>query len=193
MSNDSYDFLAGGAPSARFENVGDTFGGRIVEEPEQSQQTDYKSGELLWWDKEKTQPRMQLIVTVQTDLRDPEISEDDGKRRIFVKGKSMTNAVRGAVKAAGSKGLDIGGELHVTYIGLGEAKPRMEPPKLYRAQYAKPNASASFLANDEPAPAKVAETVAPAPAPTPAPAAGDPLAGLTPEQRAALAALGIAQ
>ncbi|UVD40925.1 hypothetical protein [Mycobacterium phage Kashi_VT1] len=163
MSNDSYDFLGGGGvPSGKFGSPGDTVGGVIAVEPEQRQQTDYKTGDLLTW--KDGSPRMQLVVTVQTDLRDPEIEDDDGKRRLFVKGE-MRKAVQKAVIAAGARGLDVGGELHVTYTGDGDKKGNLDPPKLYSATYKKPAPGAA------------------------APAQADPTAGMTPEALQALAAL----
>ncbi|QFG08456.1 hypothetical protein SEA_GUANICA15_70 [Mycobacterium phage Guanica15] len=168
MSNDSYDFLGGGGvPSGKFGSHGDTVGGPIAVEPEQRQQTDYKTGEGLTW--KDGSPRMQLVVTVQTDLRDPEVEDDDGKRRLFVKGE-MRKAVQKAVIAAGARGLDVGGELYVTYTGDGEKKGNLDPPKLYSATYTKP-----------------APGAAPAAA---APAQGGGLPeGMTPEALQALASL----
>ncbi|ASR85665.1 hypothetical protein SEA_AMGINE_64 [Mycobacterium phage Amgine] len=136
MSNDSYGFLGGGGPaSAKFKSHGDTVGGVITVEPEQRQQTDLNTNEPLLW--KDGSPRMQLVVTVQTDLSDPEVEDDDGQRRLFVKGE-MRKAVQKAVIAAGARGLDVGGELHVTYTGDGEKKGNLTPPKLYSATYTKP-------------------------------------------------------
>ncbi|MDM2104790.1 Uncharacterised protein [Mycobacteroides abscessus subsp. bolletii] len=148
MSNDSYGFLSGGgAPSAKFKTHGDTVGGVIVEEPTQQQQRDLESGDLETWP--DGNPKMQLVVTVQTDLRDPAVEDDDGKRRIFVKG-GLRKAVQEAVIAAGSRGLDVGGELHVTYTGDGERKGYLTAPKLYSARYVKPSESAAPAAEELP-------------------------------------------
>ncbi|QAY02799.1 hypothetical protein SEA_NIKLAS_68 [Mycobacterium Phage Niklas] len=174
MSNDSYGFLSGGGPaSAKFKNHGDTVGGLIAVEPEQRQQTDLETNEPLVW--KDGSPRMQLVVTVQTDLSDPEIEDDDGLRRLFVKGE-MRKAVQKAVIAAGAKGLDVGGELHVTYVGDGEKKGKLTPPKLYSAVYKKPAPGST-------------------PAPAAAPAQGGAAVpdGLTPEALAALASLAAKQ
>ncbi|QWK51399.1 hypothetical protein SEA_STINSON_67 [Mycobacterium phage Stinson] len=165
MSNDSYDFLGGGGvPSGKFGSPGDTVGGVIAIEPEQRQMTDYKTGDLLTW--KDGSPRMQLVVTLQTDLRDPEVEDDDGKRRLFVKGE-MRKAVQKAVISAGARGLDVGGELNVTYTGDGDKKGNLDPPKLYSATYKKPAPGAAAAA----------------------PAQADPTAGMTPEALQALAAL----
>ncbi|WNM74149.1 hypothetical protein SEA_NERGAL_58 [Mycobacterium Phage Nergal] len=178
MSNDSYDFLAGGGvPSGKFKAHGDTVGGPIAVEPSQTQQTNM-DGDLLTWP--DGSPRMQLVVTVQTDNRDPSIEDDDGKRRLFIKGE-MKKAVQQAVIAAGARGLDVGGELHVTYVGDGEpARRGLTAPKLYQARYIKPSAAA--LA-----------TPAAAAAPTAAAAPANLPDGVTPEAWAELQKLGMVQ
>ncbi|QAX95607.1 hypothetical protein I5H03_gp039 [Mycobacterium phage Nibb] len=141
MANDSYGFLGGGGPaSAKFKSHGDVVGGVIAVEPESRQQTDLDTNEPLTW--KDGSPRMQLVVTLQTDLTDPDVEDDDGMRRVFVKGE-MRKAVQKAVIAAGAKGLDVGGELTLTYVGDGEKKGHLTPPKLYSATYKKPAAGAA--------------------------------------------------
>ena len=63
------DLLEGGGKSAKFETVGDTTKGQVVS-AESRQQTDYTSGEPLTWD--DGNPRMQLVITLATDERDPD-------------------------------------------------------------------------------------------------------------------------
>ncbi|MCG6499425.1 hypothetical protein [Kitasatospora sp. A2-31] len=169
------DFLmgGGGAPTAKFDTRGVTVGGRITEPPTVQQQRDIQTGEKKFWS--DGNPMMQLVVTVQTDRRDPAIPDDDGRRRLFVKGQ-MKQAVQEAVKASGARGLEVGGHLSVTYTHDGEAKQRgFSPPKQYRAQYT-PAASAELHAQD---PAAAYSMPAAPPAAVP---------GLTPEQIAAAAA-----
>jgi hypothetical protein len=170
------DFLmsGGGAKAAKFPTAGTAVSGPIVREPEVAQQTEFGTGKPLFWDDGK--PRNQLVVQIQTDQRDD--SEDDGVRSIYIKGKSLTNAVREAVKAAGAPGLEVGGVLTITYTGDGKAERGM-PPKLYTAQYRRATAQAAntFLAASEPAPA-----------PAGLPDLAGVLAQLSPEQRAALLA-----
>jgi hypothetical protein len=173
------DFLlGGGGKSAKFDQVGDTITGDIVS-TEVRQQTDMKDGSPLVW--ENGDPRMQLVVTLATDLRDDE--DDDGHRAVYVKGskafgsRSLHDAVRAAVQAANAKGLEPGGRLTVSYVGTEPAKTRgYSDRKLYEAQYAAPDhaaATGGFLGT-APTPAPVAvQQPAPAPAAvaTPAPAA----------------------
>lgn len=144
--------MGGGVPSAKFENVGDSVAGSIDDEPQAAQQTDFTTGEPLTWP--NGDPRMQVVVTLATDQRDPGVKDDDGIRKLYIKGKSMTGAVRDAIRKAGAKGLERGGQLTVTYTGDGVAERRgINPPKLYTAAYAPPSVNAvnAVLAQPEPA------------------------------------------
>ncbi|MGQ4350502.1 hypothetical protein [Streptomyces sp. SAS_275] len=165
------DFLmGGGVPSAKFPTLGTAVSGRITERPTVEQQRDFTTGELKFWDDGK--PQMQLVVTLATSERDPENPEDDGTRRLYVKGQ-MKNAVASAVRSAGARGLEVGGTLTVTYARDGQkSNPRFNAPKNFDAQYIA--AAVNELNTPEPATAQ-----------QPAPTAGAPVAqvpGLTPEQ-----------
>lgn len=184
------DFLmgGGGAPSAKFPQPGTTVAGRITEQPRLEQQRDFTTGEAKFW--KDGNPQMQLIVTVQTDQRDPQIDEDDGRRRLYVKG-ALKNAVADAVRAAGARGLEVGGHLTVTYTHDGQATQRgMNPPKQYTAQYTAA-AVAELTAPDPGVPAGVnprtGEITTPAPA-APAVAAPSTVPGLNADQLAAIQA-----
>jgi hypothetical protein len=174
------DFLMGGAgaPSAKFDTVGRTYKGTIVKS-EVRQQIDMDTDEPEFWKDGK--PKMQAVITIQTDEIDPTIEDDDGQRRLFVKG-NMQKAIREAVKAAGCSRLDVGGVLAVRYSDNGEATKRgFSPPKLYVAQYRPPAIGVDDLIDNNgngqaPAPQPMAQPAAPAPIPQPAPqpvAAGD--------------------
>ncbi|MFF9129153.1 hypothetical protein [Streptomyces sp. NPDC014806] len=173
---DANNFLmgGGGAPTAKFPAPGTTVGGRITEEPKVEQQRDIQTGEKKFWN--NGDPMMQLVVTVQTDQRDPSLEEDDGRRRIFVKGV-MKNAVADAVRAAGARGLEVGGQLFVTYTHDGEPKQRgFSAPKQYAARYIA--AAQSELAPPAPAAAPPQQYAAPAPAAAPQyPAGHNPVTG----------------
>lgn len=128
------DFLLGGSvPSAKFPAIGTTVSGRVTERPTVEQQRDFTTGELKWWEDGK--PQLQLVITVSTSERDPENPDDDGTRRFYVKGQ-MKNAVAQAVRAAGAKGIEVGGTLTITYARDGQkSNPRFNAPKEYTAQY----------------------------------------------------------
>ncbi len=152
--DDATDFLLGGEKirSAKFETVNDTVKGTILD-ANVRQQTDISTGELLTWDDGK--PKNQLVITLQTDLREPvAVGEDpdDGRRRVYVKGstknesKSMTVAVREALRAAGAGRLEIGATLAVRYTGDGVATTRgFTPPKQYTAKYEPPAKTDDFF------------------------------------------------
>lgn len=150
------DFLMGGStPSAKFPTIGTTVGGEITTQPTVEQQRDFTTGELKFWDDGK--PQMQMVVTLATAERDPANPEDDGTRRLYVKGQ-MKNAVAQAVKAAGGRGLEVGGRLAVTYSSDGQkSNPRFNAPKQFTAQYV----VASTVALHTPDPAAVPPGVNP--------------------------------
>lgn len=144
----------GGAPTAKFVNPGDTIGGRIVSEPRAYQEREYDprnpgNGAAKFYPK-SGDPIMAVNVDVQTTLRDPMDPEDTGIRRIYIEGKRLKDAVRDAIRAVGGSGLEVGGELHVTFTGLGQAEAGMNAPKLYAARYVL--AASSVLMNEPGAP-----------------------------------------
>lgn len=190
MSDHNVDsFLFGGAKSATFPQIGATITGTISAPPELQQQRDMESGKPLTW--EDGNPRMQMVVTLDTDERDPEDEDDDGTRRLFVK-SGMKAAVARAVKAAGATKLEVGGRLTVKYVADDNARKKrgFNAPKVYEAHYVKPVDAA--LGVEESAPAANS-----APAAQPAAGAGDnPAAGLaasnlSPEALEALKGLGL--
>lgn len=185
MGNASESFLSGGGPaSAKFPNIGDGIEGVIKVEPTVEQQRDITTGEPKVW--ADGNPQMQMVITLTTDQRDPEDEDDDGVRRLFVKG-NMRKAVQEAVIKAGRKQLDVGGKLAVAYVANGEKKnPAFSAPKLYKAVYTPPNgaeAAAAFLG----------AAAGSAAQPAAQQAAADPLAGLSDEARKALEELGLAK
>lgn len=185
----------GGAPSAftTDDPLGTTVGGPIVEPPTLIEQTDFDSGELLTWDDGR--PRMQMVVTVQTDRHDPTRDGDDGRRRFYLKGGNLQQVIRDAVRKTGAAGLEVGGSLYVTRVGQGEPKRKGgKAPWLHTATYTP--AAQNFLNKDATPAITAVATPTPTPTATPAPApapvaqptpAGPDLAQfphLTPEQRA---------
>lgn len=156
MSDPSGDFLFGsGGNYADFGTMGTFHGGFITTPPSVSQQTDMSTGELKTWG--NGDPMKQLIVTLQTEERDPAKEGDTGLRTMYVKGsmkaesESMTAAIAGAVKAAGGEKLEVGGWLGVQYYADGEVTTRgFTAPKKYRAQYKVPDNSGAFLGTAAP-------------------------------------------
>lgn len=160
-SIDPNEFLnSTGVPSAKFPTIGTVVKGRI-EHLDVQQQRDFTTGEPKTYDDGK--PAMQLVVTLATDERDPEISDDDGMRRLFAKGQLLA-AIRTAVRQAGAQ-LSPGGTLAVQYTADKPSEKRgMNPAKVYVAQY-KAGVASQGAVDDllgSPTPAAAAPTTAPA-------------------------------
>jgi len=148
--SDINDFLfGGGGKAAKFEDLGDQVSGRITD-VQVTQQTSMEDNTPLTW--ADGSPRKQLVITLATDQRDGD--DDDGARRIYAKGgryevangsgTSMKDAIGDAVKRAGCRSLDEGGNLTVAYTGLGKKTNRgYSAPKLFKAKYEAPKASIS--------------------------------------------------
>jgi hypothetical protein len=143
--NDSEDFFGGTKLPywpTKNSQYGDVISGTICEEPFTAQQTDIK-GDLKTWD--DGNPMMQLVVTLQTELRDPSVENDDGRRRLYVKG-ALRSAIGDAVRKAGTKGIDEGGDLTVVYTHDEPPKnPRMSPARQFSSTYDPPSVSGAFL------------------------------------------------
>jgi hypothetical protein len=138
IDQSAQEMLAGGAPSATFPTIGTSWTGTVIGATTM-QQRDFDDDSPLYWDVEKTQPKMQLVITINTAERNPEIPGDNGDRRLFAKG-NMRQAVGTAIRSAG-RNIEEGGTLTVTYVSDGVA-PRKgaNPPKQYTATYAPPPA-----------------------------------------------------
>ena len=140
------DFLMqGGGKAFKFEKIGDKCSG-VIESAEVRQQTSMEGEKLEWSD---GSPRMQLVLTVKTELHDTD--DDDGMRTLWAKGgnfdiaegsgTSMRNAIADAVKQSGAKTLDAGDHLTVALSGYGVAKRGYQAPKLYMARFKKAETS----------------------------------------------------
>lgn len=193
MTPDQFFSQMAGAPSFKFDAPGATVTGTITDlTVTQSRTYDPTGGpgEPKTWP--SGDPMMQLNMTLQTTLRDPSIEDDDGKRRVYIDGRRIRDAVKTAFTAVGAPGLEIGGTYTQTFTGYDpESKNPKNPAKLYAVEYQRPNASAGFF-NGQPAPAAAPPAPVPAPATVPAAPAVDPaalaaaLGNLSPEVRAAL-------
>ena len=175
-------FLMGGSVSAKFEHIGASASGSIVE-LEVQQQKDYDDGSPLFW--ADGSPRWQLKVVLATAQRDPADPSDDGHRAIYIKNQ-MQQVVKAAVKQAGAPALAVGGTLTVTYTADGEQKDRKKKaPKVYSATYVPPN-PLDQIAPPTTAPAPAAQPV-PQPAPAPAPTPGVDMTALLAQMQQAQA------
>lgn len=158
-ATDVNDLLAGGSkvPGARFEKVGDSVAGTIVS-AEARQTTDIKTGQPEVWP--QGDPKMQVVITLQTDERDADIDDDDGQRRLFAKKPSAMLAA--ITTALNGQRLEVGGRLAVKHTGTEPSSTAgFNPKKLYVAAYQPPaaNEAADLLAGgkSEAPPADVAD------------------------------------
>lgn len=187
----AFDFFAPRAShSWKFTNPGDTHTGTITEVSDARQATEYGSNELAYWDKERTRPKMQVAVTLDTAERDPQDASDTGKRTLWVvedgRSGSILSAIRQAVHQAGAGTIDIGGQLTVTFSGFDpNSKNPANPRKIYAASYVPPAPAGGMFTNQAPA-QPVAQPAAPAPA-APAPAQPVPAAPVAPAAPAPVA------
>lgn len=143
MSTDPNELLMGsGIPAAAFDNRGDVVKG-IISRIAASQQTDFNTKAPLFYEDGK--PRMQIIITLRTDLRSLETPHDDGQRKLYIKGQ-LQQAIREAVLAAGAEGLEDGGTLAVQWIDERQPEKRgHNPQKIYVAQYRPPQRAGDLL------------------------------------------------
>jgi len=132
------------SPSASFEQLGDSYKGRITG-IEERQQTDLQGNPLAFND---GTPRMQFVITVeQADGETVQLYAKGGKYKADEgSGEAMLAAIGTAVRAAGAGAVDVGGDLAVAYTGNARLAAG-KSAKLYTAQY-RPPAPASIPASD---------------------------------------------
>ena len=173
----AFDFFAPRAShSWKFTNPGDTHTGTITEVSDARQATEFGSNEPAYWDREKTRPKMQVAVTLDTSERDPQDANDTGKRTLWVvedgRSGSILSAIRQAVHQVGAGTIDIGGQLTVTFSGFDpNSKNPANPRKVYTAAYQAPAPAGGMFTNQ--AAAQPAAPVATPATPAPVPAVPD--------------------
>lgn len=125
-------------PSAKFDEFGDSYTGRILS-MEERPQTDINTGQVRYFADGVTMRKQWVIVIQQKDGSSVALFARGGNY-IAKKGKgeSMLAALGTAVRDAGADAVDPGAELTMTYTGTTEAKPGQNPAKLYTAQYTPP-------------------------------------------------------
>lgn len=152
MSDGNDLLMSGGRPWAAWAKIGDVVTGTIVSPPTARQSRDFDTQEPAFWDDEKKDPKMEVLVIIQTSTIDPDIEGDNGERSLVLpKGSQRFRAVQTAIRKAGANGFEVGGVISVKYTGDGE-KPKRRgalAPKLYTAEYTAPVAAAAGSADEE--------------------------------------------
>lgn len=136
--------LAGaGGKAAAFPEVGTVVRGVILA-ADIRDQTEMGTGEIKTY--ADGNPMKQLVITLQTALRDADDEDDDGTRRLYARG-----AMIAAIRKVTPDGLRLGGTLAVKYTGNGVAAQKgWNPPKEYRAQYEPPAVAFDDNVPDDP-------------------------------------------
>lgn len=163
MDAESFLMGSGGAPSAFNKNDGvGTERGGVVKSWTMQQQLHPKSNSpeslkpKFWND---GNPMMQLVVTVETTLRDPAIEDDDGTRRFFVKG-DMQKALAAELNRQGLKFIERESFLSFKRTSKDPDQGVMSGAWHHSCGYAPP--AQQFLATDQPAAQSPAAAVQPA-------------------------------
>lgn len=152
MANEQDDFMGGGFKTFPFDNVGDRVSGVVISLPVKEQQRDMQTNELATWD--NGQPKWMYRLQIQTELRDATDQFDDGIRTLYLSWKRL-DAVRAAVRAAGCKNIELGGQLALQFTEFGpKTRAGFSPPKIgWKAWYKPPvqEAEPAFMDNAPPA------------------------------------------
>ena len=104
-----------GGISYKFVQIGQTVTGTIVD-AKKNQQTDFTTKEPKTY--KNGDPMMQIVVTLQTNERDPMVADDSGLRNVYIKSGQPTAALGEAITASGAPGLDVGGTLVMQHTHL---------------------------------------------------------------------------
>lgn len=153
---DGFSDVEPGVPPISWEGVklGTKFNYELLEHADgkayfHEPQREMGSGKIKYFEGSKN-ARMQYVITIQTDLADNALTsqnyqdraaeeglEDDGKRRLYIKGKENTESFLEAVKAV-AKAPEIGGRGTVTLV---KRKPNQgfKPTPLFTMTYESPS------------------------------------------------------
>jgi len=108
-------------------------------------------GAQKFWD--DGNPVENLWITLLTDVRDPQIDGDDGRRVLVLDSKNKADAVIQAVQESGAD-FEKGGHLTIEWYGYDPAGKNPDNlPKLYRAAYRGASLNAALGVQQAPAPA----------------------------------------
>ena len=125
------DLLAGNSAKAYFganSQPGDSVTG-VIEKIEATQVNDFQTKQPAFWNDGR--PKEQIHVIIQTQLRDPSVDDDDGRRSLWIKGWGIQlKAFRDACRQAGVKIPKPGDTITERFVGLGQRGDAPQPPKV---------------------------------------------------------------
>lgn len=141
------DLLAGNSAKAYFganSQPGDSVTG-VIEKIETTQVNDFQTKQPAFWNDGR--PKEQIHVIIQTQLRDPSVDDDDGRRSLWVKGWGIQlKAFREACRQAGVKIPKPGDTITERFVGLGQRGDAPQPPKVFEF-HIEPASSVNNLVN----------------------------------------------
>lgn len=141
------DLLAGNSAKAYFganSQPGDTVTG-VIEKIEPTQVNDFQTKQPAFWNDGR--PKEQIHVIIQTQLRDPSVDDDDGRRSLWIKGWGIQlKAFRDACRQAGVKIPKPGDTITERFVGLGQRGDAPQPPKVFEF-HIEPASSVNSLVN----------------------------------------------
>ena len=141
------ELLAGNSAKAYFganSQPGDTVTG-VIEKIETTQVNDFQTKQPAFWNAGR--PKEQIHVIIQTQLRDPSVEDDDGRRSLWVKGWGIQlKAFREACMQAGVKTPKPGDPITERFVGLGQRGNAPQPPKVFEF-HIEPASSVNSLVN----------------------------------------------
>lgn len=141
------ELLAGNSAKAYFDansQPGDTVTG-VIEKIETTQVNDFQTKQPAFWNDGR--PKEQIHVIIQTQLRDPSVEDDDGRRSLWVKGWGIQlKAFRDACRQAGVKIPKPGDTITERFVGLGQRGDAPQPPKVFEF-HIEPASSVNSLVN----------------------------------------------
>ena len=140
---------------AKFERPGDRISG-IIEKVTANQVRDFNTKQPAFW--QDGSPKLQVLVTINTGVTDPNVEDDDGYRTVYIKGwGEQRRAWLDAIRRAGlHKASDIkpGDRFTAVFTGYGQSSNGMQPPKVM--EYTIEHQSPADMAMNQPQPAQPA-------------------------------------
>lgn len=141
------DLIAGNSAKAYFDansQPGDAVTG-VIEKIETTQVNDFQTKQPAFWS--DGHPKEQIRVIIQTQLRDPSVDDDDGRRSLWIKGWGIQlKAFRDACRQAGVKIPKPGDTITERFVGLGQRGDAPQPPKVFEF-HIEPASSVNSLVN----------------------------------------------
>lgn len=120
--------------------IGDVAGGVIFKMERLEERDDNGNTKLNEWGK----PKPLFVAWIMTDLRDPENPDDDGSRRLWIKGNALYE-LKTYLRENGLGAPKVGGQIFIKLIGK-KPSGKPQPMKLHAAKYIPPTTESEAAA-----------------------------------------------